>query len=84
MPHTYPPFNVHVRTPELTLVGASDDVLERLIPVIRDGVVGPGHMPFDDPMSLYEDSRSASGNGCVESGRDGASRPAMVATGFGE
>ncbi len=56
MPHTYPPFNVHVRTPELTLVGASDDVLERLIPVIRDGVVGPGHMPFDDPMSLYEDS----------------------------
>jgi RimJ/RimL family protein N-acetyltransferase len=56
MPHTYPPLNVQVRTPELALVGASDDVLERLVPVIRDGVVGPGQMPFDDPMSLYDDS----------------------------
>jgi RimJ/RimL family protein N-acetyltransferase len=56
MPHAYPPLNVQVRTPELVLVGASDDVLERLVPVIRDGVVGPGQMPFDDPMSLYEDS----------------------------
>lgn len=56
MPHAYPPFNVQVRTPELALVGASDDVLERLVPVIRDGVVEPGQMPFDDPMSLYEDS----------------------------
>lgn len=56
MPHTYPPFNVQVRTPELTLAGASDDMLERLVPVIREGIVGPGQMPFDDPMSLYEDS----------------------------
>lgn len=56
MPHTYPPLNVQVRTPELALVGASDDLLERLVPVIKAGVVGPGQMPFDDPMSLYEDS----------------------------
>jgi RimJ/RimL family protein N-acetyltransferase len=56
MPHTYPLLNVAVRTPRLALVGAADDVLEGLVPVIRDGVVGPGEMPFDDPMSLYEGS----------------------------
>ncbi len=55
MPHTYPLLNVAVRTPRLALVGAADDMLERLVPVIRDGVVDPGEMPFDDPMSLYED-----------------------------
>ena len=26
------------------------------MPVIREGVVSAGQMPFDDPMSLYEDS----------------------------
>jgi GNAT superfamily N-acetyltransferase len=31
-------------------------LLERLVPVIREGVVSAGQMPFDDPMSLYEDS----------------------------
>jgi RimJ/RimL family protein N-acetyltransferase len=56
MAHTYPPLNIQVRTPSLTLVGASDDVLERLVPVVRDGVVEPDQAPFDDPMSLYEDS----------------------------
>ncbi len=56
MPHAYPLLNVKVTTPKLTLIGASDGLLERLVPVVRDGVVGPGQMPFDDPMSLYEDS----------------------------
>jgi RimJ/RimL family protein N-acetyltransferase len=56
MPHTYPLLNVEIRTPRLTLLGASDDLLERLVPVIREGVVTPGQVPFDDPMSLYEDS----------------------------
>jgi RimJ/RimL family protein N-acetyltransferase len=45
-----------VRTPRLVLAGATDELLERLIPVVRAGVVGAGPLPFDDPMSLYEDS----------------------------
>jgi RimJ/RimL family protein N-acetyltransferase len=56
MPHTYPPLNIEVRTPRLTLLGATDDLLERLVPIVQAGVVEPGQMPFDDPMSLYEDS----------------------------
>jgi hypothetical protein len=56
MPHAYPLLDVQVRTPRLALAGATDDLLERLVPVIREGVVSAGQMPFDDPMSLYEDS----------------------------
>ncbi len=56
MPHAYPPLNVTVMTPRLALTGAADDLLERLVPVIRGGVIGPREKPFDDPMSLYEDS----------------------------
>jgi RimJ/RimL family protein N-acetyltransferase len=54
--YSYPPLNLTVRTPRLTLAGATDELLERLLPVVRAGVVGPGQLPFDDPMSLYEDS----------------------------
>jgi RimJ/RimL family protein N-acetyltransferase len=53
---SYPPLGVQVRTPRLVLAGATDDLLERLIPVVRAGVVGAGPLPFDDPMSLYQDS----------------------------
>jgi RimJ/RimL family protein N-acetyltransferase len=53
---SYPPLNVAVRTPRLTLRGASDDLLERLMPAIRNGVVPGGTSPFDDPMSLYDES----------------------------
>jgi RimJ/RimL family protein N-acetyltransferase len=53
---SYPPLRLEVRTPRLVLAGATDDLLERLIPVVRAGVLGPGPLPFDDPMSLYEDS----------------------------
>jgi hypothetical protein len=35
---------------------ATDDLLERLIPVVRAGMADSGPLPFDDPMSLYEDS----------------------------
>jgi RimJ/RimL family protein N-acetyltransferase len=56
VPYTYPPLNLTVRTPRVTLAGATDELLERLVPVVRAGVVGPGALPFDDPMSLYEDS----------------------------
>jgi RimJ/RimL family protein N-acetyltransferase len=54
--HPYPPLNVEVRTPRLTLFGATDEMLERLIPVVRTGIVDGEPLPFDDPMSLYEDS----------------------------
>jgi RimJ/RimL family protein N-acetyltransferase len=54
--HPYPPLNVQVRTPRLVLAGATDELLTRLIPVVRAGVVGSGPLPFDDPMSLYENN----------------------------
>ena len=57
MPSSYPPLNLAVRTPRLTLAAATDDLLERLVPVVRAGVVTAGEpAPFDDPMTLYEDS----------------------------
>jgi RimJ/RimL family protein N-acetyltransferase len=52
----YPPLHVQVTTPRLTLRGASDDLLAELIPVVRAGVVSGDDVPFDDPMSMYEDS----------------------------
>ncbi|WP_433367771.1 GNAT family N-acetyltransferase [Actinoplanes sp. CA-142083] len=57
MPSTYPPLNLAVRTPRLTLAAATDEMLERLVPVVRAGILVDGEpLPFDDPMSLYEDS----------------------------
>jgi RimJ/RimL family protein N-acetyltransferase len=57
VPSTYPPLNLAVRTPRLTLAAATDDLLERLVPVVRAGVVVEGEpAPFDDPMTLYQDS----------------------------
>ncbi|MFE4171472.1 GNAT family N-acetyltransferase [Streptomyces sp. NPDC056909] len=52
----YPPLNVRVHTPRLSLLGATDELLERLVPVVRKGVATGPPWPFDDPMSLYEDS----------------------------
>ncbi len=53
----WPPFGVTVRTPRLSLHGATDDWLEQLLPLVREGVVDPAAPPpFDDPMSLYDDS----------------------------
>ena len=58
MESAYPPLNVTVRTPRLTLAAATDDLLERLVPTVRAGVVADGEVPFDDPISLYADSPS--------------------------
>jgi RimJ/RimL family protein N-acetyltransferase len=55
-PSSYPPLNVQVHTPRLSLLGATDDLLERLVPVVRKGVVREAPWPFDDPMSLYMDN----------------------------
>lgn len=54
--HTYPPLNLEVRTPRLTLAGATDELLERLVPVVRAGVADVEPWPFDDPISFYADS----------------------------
>jgi RimJ/RimL family protein N-acetyltransferase len=54
--HTYPPLNVEIRTPRLTLAGASDELLERLVPLVRAGVADAEPWPFDDPTSFYLDN----------------------------
>lgn len=56
MTYTYPPLNVQVRTPRLTLAGASDELLERLVPIVRAGIADTEPWPFDDPISFYADS----------------------------
>lgn len=48
--------HLEVRTPRLTLAGATDELLERLVPVVRAGVADARPWPFDDPMSLYAGS----------------------------
>ena len=49
----YPPLNVRVHTPRLSLFGATDELLDRLVPTVRKGVATQAPWPFDDPMSLY-------------------------------
>ncbi|TDE95991.1 N-acetyltransferase [Occultella glacieicola] len=56
MASPYPPLNVRVSTPRLALLGATDDLLDRLLPAVREGVVAADESPFDDPMSLYADA----------------------------
>ncbi len=52
--HFYDPLDVTVRTPRLTLIGASDQWLARLAPLVRAGKADAIPDPYDDPMSLYE------------------------------
>src|ERR1700761_2999544 len=54
--HTYPPLNVEVRKPRLTLAGASDELLERLVPLRRAGIAHAEPWPFDDRSTFYLDS----------------------------
>jgi len=56
VPLPYPPFALEVTTPRLRLLGATDDRLDRLIPIVRAGVVREDETPFDDPFSFYEPS----------------------------
>ncbi len=55
MPLPYPPLQVEVATPRLRLRAATDDLLEDLLPTVRAGVVQEDEVPFDDPISHYED-----------------------------
>lgn len=50
----YPAFGVHVVTPRLELRAATDDLLEQLSPLVREGKAAAHPPPYDDPMSLYE------------------------------
>jgi RimJ/RimL family protein N-acetyltransferase len=52
----YPPLNVQVHTPRLALLGATDDLLAQLIPIVRKGVATEPPWPFDDPFTLYKDN----------------------------
>lgn len=51
----YPVFDVSVTTPRLELRGATDDLLEQLAPLVREGKTAAHPLPYDDPMSLYEE-----------------------------
>jgi RimJ/RimL family protein N-acetyltransferase len=50
----YPPFDVCVVTPRLELIGATDGLLERLVPVVRSGKASADPPPWDDPSAFYE------------------------------
>ena len=52
----YPPLHLEVSTPRLTLRGATDELLAKLVTVVRAGVVQDDEVPFDDPISHYEPS----------------------------
>jgi len=50
----YPPLDVRVSTPRLELHGATDDLLERLAPLIRSDKAMADPPPWDDPCAFYE------------------------------
>lgn len=51
----YPPLRLRVTTPRLALHGATDELLDRLAPAVRDGEAMAEPAPFDDPISFYEE-----------------------------
>jgi len=51
---SFPPFDVVVSTPRLELRGATDDLLEQLVPAVRAGKANADPPPWDDPHSFYE------------------------------
>ncbi len=50
----YPPLAVRITTPEVELLGATDELLERLAPHVRDGKADDDPPPYDDPFWAYE------------------------------
>lgn len=50
----YPPLNVRIVTPRLELHGATDDLLERLAPLVHAGKANDDPPPYDDPFWAYE------------------------------
>lgn len=51
---SFPALQLSVTTPRLELRAASDDLLDELAPLVRDGQAWAQPAPYDDPMSLYE------------------------------
>jgi RimJ/RimL family protein N-acetyltransferase len=51
---SYPLLDVRVTTPTLELRGATDNLLDELADVVRDGKAHADPSPYDDPMSFYE------------------------------
>lgn len=52
----YPPLNMQVRAPRLSLLGATDDLLAQLVPAVRQGIASTPPWPIDDPSSFYKDN----------------------------
>jgi len=50
----YAPLNVRVATPRLELLGATDDLLESLAPLVAAGKATADPPPWDDPSAFYE------------------------------
>lgn len=51
---SYPLLDVRVSTPTLELQAATDELLDRLAPLVRDGKTHADPPPYDDPMTFYE------------------------------
>lgn len=51
---SYPLLGAWVSTPKLELRGATDELLDQLAPLVRDGKTHGNPAPYDDPMSFYE------------------------------
>ncbi len=52
---SYAALSVAVATARLELRGASDDLLEALVPLVRAGQADATPPPFDDPISFYDE-----------------------------
>ncbi|WP_210603781.1 GNAT family N-acetyltransferase [Brevibacterium oceani] len=63
----YAPLQIRVKTPRLELVGAGDDMLAALAPLVRDGKVFAEPAPYDGPMSFYESDPTARVNKWLQS-----------------
>ncbi|WP_166354067.1 GNAT family N-acetyltransferase [Phytoactinopolyspora limicola] len=50
----YPPLDVKIVTPRLELRGATDDLLQHLIPAVKAGKATADPPPWDDPHPFYE------------------------------
>ncbi len=50
----YPPLAVRITTPRLELRGATDELLERVAPLVRAGKADDDPPPYDDPFWAYE------------------------------
>lgn len=50
----YPPLDVRITTPALELRGATDALLDELVPLVRAGRATADPPPWDDPSSFYE------------------------------